>query len=345
VPLAGRIESALARVWWRDHPGLTAWALWPLTLCYRAVSALRRAAYALGWLKTERAQVPVIVVGNLVVGGAGKTPTVIALVQALRQAGWTPGVISRGHGRSSDAASAVRDDNAVSEVGDEPLLIRLRTRVPVWVARRRIDAARCLCAAHAEVDVLVADDGLQHLALARDVQVIVFDERGTGNGWQLPAGPLRQPVPRHVPVNSHVLYNAARASTPWPGALAQRRLAGAVLLQDWWRCAPPSAQPLLALRGRRVLAAAGMAVPERFFAMLRDAGLQPIALPLPDHHAFEQLPWPADTKDVLVTEKDAVKLPREPAGDTRIWVVALDFQLPQDFSTAVLDNLRLAYRP
>jgi tetraacyldisaccharide 4'-kinase len=296
-------------------------------------------------LKTERAPVPVIVVGNLVVGGAGKTPTVIALVHALRQAGWTPGVISRGHGRSGHAASAVRDDSAAAETGDEPLLIRLRTRAPVWVARRRIDAARGLCAAHAEVDMLVADDGLQHLALARDVQVIVFDERGVGNGWPLPAGPLRQPVPRHVPVNSHVLYNAAGTSTPWPGALVQRRLAGAVLLQDWWRGAPPSLQPLLALRAGRVLAAAGMAVPERFFAMLRDIGLQPIALPLPDHHAFEQLPWPADTKDVLVTEKDAVKLPRKPAGDTRIWVVALDFQLPQDFSTAVLDNLRLAYRP
>ncbi len=342
---AGRIESALARVWWRDAPGVAAWALWPLTLCYRVLSSLRRTAYAIGGLRSERAAVPVIVVGNLVVGGAGKTPTVMALVQALRQAGWTPGVISRGHGRSGAAAVAVRDDSPVAEVGDEPLLIRLRTRAPVWVARRRIEAARGLCAAHPEIDVLVADDGLQHLALARDVQVIVFDDRGAGNGWQLPAGPLRQPVPRHVPVNSHVLYNAARASTPWPGALAKRQLAGAVRLHDWWQGVPATPQALAALRGRRLLAAAGMAVPERFFAMLRDAGLQPIALPLPDHHAFEPLPWPEDTPEVLVTEKDAVKLPREPTGATRIWVVALDFQLPQDFSAAVLDNLRLAYRP
>ena len=345
MALAGRIESALARVWWRDTPGAAARALWPLTLCYRVVSALRRSAYAMGWLKSERTPVPVIVVGNLVVGGAGKTPTVIALVQALRQAGRTPGVISRGHGRSGAAAVAVRDASLAAEVGDEPLLIRLRTRAPVWVARRRIDAARGLCAAHAEVDVLVADDGLQHLALARDVQVVVFDDRGAGNGWQLPAGPLRQAVPRNVPVNSHVLYNAARASTPWPGAVARRQLTGAVRLQDWWQGAPATPQALVALRGRRVLAAAGMAVPERFFAMLRDAGLQPIALPLPDHHDFLSLPWPDDTPEVLVTEKDAVKLPREPKGATRIWVVALDFQLPQDFSAAVLDNLRLAYRP
>jgi len=117
-----------------------------------------------------------------------------------------------------------------------------------------------------------------------------------------------------------------------------------VLLQDCWRGAPATPQALHSLCGRTVLAAAGIAAPERFFAMLRDAGLLPVTLPLPDHHAFEQLPWPPDTPDVLVTEKDAVKLPREPAGATRIWVVALDFQLPQDFSAAVLDNLRLAYR-
>jgi len=159
VALAGRIESALTRVWWRKTPGIAAWALWPLSLCYRAVSALRRAAYALGWLKIERAPVPVVVVGNLVAGGAGKTPTVIALVQALRQHGWTPGVISRGHGRARTDVQQVLDDSLAREVGDEPLLIRLRTRAPVWVAQRRIDAARALCAAQPEVDVLVADDG------------------------------------------------------------------------------------------------------------------------------------------------------------------------------------------
>jgi tetraacyldisaccharide 4'-kinase len=262
----------------------------------------------------------------------------------LRQAGCTPGVISRGHGRRGRDAVAVRDDSLATEVGDEPLLIRLRARAPVWVARRRIEAARALCAAHVEVDVLVADDGLQHLALARDVQVIVFDERGIGNGWQLPAGPLRQPMPRHVPVNSHVLYNAPQASTPWPGALAQRGLAGAVLLQDWWRGAPATLQALLALRDRPLLAAAGMAAPERFFGMLRDAGLQITALPLPDHHGFETLPWPPDTPELLVTEKDAVKLARMPVGATRVWVVALDFQLPEDFSAAVLDNLRRVRR-
>ena len=343
----GRIEAALARLWWRDERCLLAWLLWPLAGLYRAVTASRRLAYTLGWRRTERAPVPLIVVGNLVAGGAGKTPTVIALVHALRRAGWTPGVISRGHGRHGHEAAAVHDDSPAAAVGDEPLLIHLRTRAPVWVAHRRIEAARGLCAAHAEVDVLVADDGLQHLALQRDVQLIVFDERGIGNGFLLPAGPLRQPMPAHVPVNSHVLYNTSRPSTRWAGALAQRRLGGAVLLQNWWRGAPATRQALQALqapRGRPLLAAAGMAAPERFFAMLREAGLQVTPLPLPDHHGFDPLPWPSDTPELLVTEKDAVKLRPEGVGSTRIWVVTLDFRLPEDFSAAVLDNLRRVHR-
>lgn len=332
------------RAWWRSDRSALAWLLWPLSVYFRALSALRRMAYASGLRQAQRAPVPVIVVGNLVAGGAGKTPTVIALVQALRDAGHVPGVISRGHGRRDAHALPVRDDSHAAEVGDEPLLIRRRTRAPVWVARRRIEAARGLCAAQPQVDVLVADDGLQHLALQRDVQLIVFDERGTGNGLTLPAGPLREPLPAHVPVNSHVLYNAARPSTPWAGALAQRRLAGAVPLQDWWHGAMPEMHALQALRGRPLVAAAGMAAPQRFFAMLRDAGLQFEPLPLDDHHAFDQLPWPPATPDVLVTEKDAVKLPRDGIAGTRVWVVALDFRLPEDLRAALLDNLQRVRR-
>ncbi|MGL6108542.1 MAG: tetraacyldisaccharide 4'-kinase, partial [Rubrivivax sp.] len=147
------------------------------------------------------------------------------------------------------------------------------------------------------------------------------------------------------PVNTHVLYNAALPSTSWPGAIGRRGLAGAVLLQDWWRGAAASPSALQALRGRRLLAAAGLASPQRFFGMLREVGLQIDTLPLPDHHAFDRLPWPADGAEVLVTEKDAVKLPRQSAGNTRVWVVTLDFKLPEDFIAAVLHNLRLSYRP
>lgn len=340
----GRIEAALTRLWWRERRSALAWLLWPLSALYRLALALRRAGYALGLCRVQHAPVPVIVVGNLVAGGAGKTPTVIALLHVLRAAGLRPGVISRGHGRRGGGVAEVTATSTAGEVGDEPLLIRRRSGVPVWVARRRIDAARALCAAHAEVDVLVADDGLQHLALARDVQVIVFDERGIGNAALLPAGPLRQPMPAHVPVNSHVLYNAPRPSTPWPGALAERGLGGAVRLRDWWAGAPPKPAALQALRGRPVLAAAGMAAPQRFFAMLRDAGLQITPLPLSDHFRFDLLPWPADTPDVVLTEKDAVKLDASADGATRIWVATLDLRLPEAFNAALLDNLRRLQR-
>jgi tetraacyldisaccharide 4'-kinase len=218
VAWAEHVEAAFSRLWWRREPSAGSLPLRPLSWCYGAVTALRRGAYRAGWLETRRASVPVLVVGNLVAGGAGKTPAVIALVQALRRAGHTPGVISRGHGRQGALAAAVQGASRAAEVGDEPLLIHRRTGVPVWVARRRIDAARGLCAAHPEVDLLVCDDGLQHLGLARDVQVIVFDERGIGNGHVLPVGPLRETMPAHVPVNSHVLYNAPMPSTQWPGA-------------------------------------------------------------------------------------------------------------------------------
>lgn len=342
---AQRVEAGLQRRWWQARPDGVAQLLRPLSWLYGAGAALQRASFSLGWRRPQRAPVPVLVVGNLVAGGAGKTPTVIALVQALRDGGWTPGVISRGHGREGSTALELGAGSSAVAVGDEPLLIMRRTGAPVAVARRRIDAARLLCAAHADIDVLVADDGLQHLALEREVQVIVFDDRGIGNGLLLPAGPLRQPQPLHVPVNTHVLYNALRPSTPWPGALAQRALGGAVALEDWWHGAPANAATLDALRGRALLAVAGMAAPQRFFTMLREHGLQIDTLPLPDHHGFQVLPWPPDTAEVLVTEKDAVKLPRGGVEGTRVWVVALDFRLPEAFTAAVLHNLRLTRRP
>ena len=335
APFGERLQAALLRQWWQDRPSLAAQCLRPLAWLYGAIVALRKSLFRRGWLRAEHAPVPLLVVGNLIAGGAGKTPTVIALVQALRDAGWTPGVISRGHGGQADGPQPVRPESQAAAVGDEPLLIRLRTGAPVWVGRRRARVAQALCAAEPQVDVIVADDGLQHLALARDAQVIVFDERGAGNGLLQPAGPLREPLPTALPPATQVLYNALAPSTRLPGALAQRRLAGAVALADWWRGESASIATLDALRGREVLAAAGLAAPERFFAMLEAVGLRIRRLPLPDHHDYAQAPWPAGTADVLLTEKDAVKL-RPAASGPRLWVVALDFRLPTDFVHAVL---------
>lgn len=331
------MEAALQRAWLRRGPA--ALALWPLSVLFGAVVALHRALYRWRWLTPQEVSVPVIVVGNLIAGGAGKTPTVMALVQHLQAGGYRPGIVSRGHGRRRQAPAVmeVLPDTPASDSGDEPLLLRLRLGVPVFVGIDRVAAARAALAAHPRIDVLVSDDGLQHRRLPRVAQVVVFDERGVGNGWLLPAGPLREPLAAHPPPSTVVLYNAPQPSTAWPGSLARRRLAGLVTLSDWWagEAATMSCLTRLAADPTPVLAAAGVAQPERFFGMLRAAGLAITPLPLPDHHDYATLPWPADATDVVVTEKDAVKLRPErlatEGATVRVWVAPLDFQADAAF--------------
>lgn len=276
-----------------------------------------------------------VVVGNLVVGGAGKTPTTMAVVQALRDAGFQPGVVSRGHGRRSQAVQDVSAGASAEQVGDEPLLIHRRCGVPVVVGTDRVAAALHLLAQQPDVDVIVSDDGLQHRQLRRDVQLIVFDGRGIGNGLLLPAGPLREALAPQPPPHSLVLYNHHHPTTPWPGHCALRRLTGVLLLRDWLD-GRRDAEDLTTLRGRPLLAMAGVAVPERFFAALQDAGLDITPWPQPDHHAYDSLPWPPGTPDVVTTEKDAVKLARWLDTGTRVWVVRLDLELPAAFVADML---------
>ncbi|HET9823268.1 MAG TPA: tetraacyldisaccharide 4'-kinase [Burkholderiaceae bacterium] len=317
------LERWLSALWWAPRRTAASFALQPLACAYGALS----------WLDRKRTRprhpgLPVVVIGNLVVGGAGKTPTVIAVVRSLRALGWSPGVVSRGHGRREPRrVREVRADSAPDDVGDEPLLIHLRTRAPVVVGRDRVAAAAALRQAHPDVDLIVSDDGLQHHRLARDAEVIVFDERGVGNGALLPAGPLRERLPTHAQADALVLYNALAPSTPLRGWLAHRRLGGVVALDAWWRGEPADPAALAALGRRPVVAVAGIAHPGRFFEMLRAEGLVVVEHPLPDHHAFRTLPWRPDTPDVIVTEKDAVKLaPQRIGGETRVWVAPLDFQ-------------------
>ena len=330
--LAARFSQALQRQWWITPPTHAARALRPLAVLFGALAALHRAV-----TRPRRVAVPVVVVGNLIVGGAGKTPTTIAVVRMLRALGWRPGVVSRGHGRSGRGLAEVQPDSPASECGDEPLLIRRRTGAPVMVGSDRVAAARALCAAHPEIDILVADDGLQHHRLARDLQIIVFDERGVGNGLLLPAGPLRQPLPHACPADTVVLYNAAQATTRLPGWIALRRHPGVLPLADWWQGHAPSPDSWQGLLGRPLLAAAGVAAPERFFDMLRDEGLTlTVTRALPDHDPYDALPWREDTPDVVITEKDAVKLPPGIADSaTRIWVVPLDLEPDVAFAAAI----------
>jgi tetraacyldisaccharide 4'-kinase len=340
--LARRIEAG----WSSGLPPPLALKL--LAGMFGAVVATRRWLYRVGWISPLKLPVPVVVVGNRVVGGAGKTPTTLALIDALRDRGWTPGVVSRGHGGNGNDARAVLPDSRAADVGDEPVLLARRGGVPVWVACDRAAAGQALLAAHPDVDLLLCDDGLQHLALARDVEVVVFDERGAGNGWLLPAGPLRESIdsPPATSEPALLVYNAAQASTSLPGHLIERRLAGAVLLSDWWRGVPANAAAWHELRTEPALLCAGIGQPQRLVRMLSDVGVPVRLQSLADHFDFADLPWPADTGDVIVTEKDAVKLDperisRERPG-TRVWVVPLRFQLPE----ALIDALaaRLAAR-
>jgi tetraacyldisaccharide 4'-kinase len=329
--LAARLQAA-----WLER-GFVARLLWPVSVLMATTVALHKLLYKLGVLQATQLPVPVVVVGNLIVGGAGKTPTVMAVVELLKQRGFRPGIVSRGYGRHDDSVLEVTATTPASQGGDEPLLLRLRCNVPVWVGRYRAGAAMALLREHPSVNLIVSDDGMQHHRLARDAQVVVFDERGVGNGWLLPAGPLREPLTAQPPQRSVVVYNAARPSTAWPGEMAQRSLEGVVGLSEWWAGKPASMQALQALQSKPVWAAAGMAQPERFFSMLRAAGLQQMqTTPLPDHFDFTTLPWPADTPDVIVTEKDAVKLKPDQMGATSVWVAPLNFALHPASNAALL---------
>jgi len=311
---------ALQRAWLRR--GVLALVLWPVSLVFALLAALRRTAYRQGWAKTHRISVPVVVVGNVVAGGAGKTPVVMRVVEHLRARGLAPGVVSRGYGRSTADCREVLAGSRAAEVGDEPLLVARSCGVPVFVAPRRIDAANALLAAYPATRVIVCDDGLQHLGLHRDVEICVFDERGVGNGWLLPAGPLREHWPRPVDL-------VLRTGEPQgiDGFDASRRLADYATRADGKRV------PLASLKGRQLTAIAGVARPEAFFAMLRGEGLHLAkTIALPDHHDFRGDPIAAGSAELICTEKDAVKLWRLRPG---AWAVPLELEVDPAFWTAL----------
>lgn len=322
---------------WQRRSAL-AWALAPIACLYAALVRLRRAGFAQGWLASERLPVPVVVVGNVTIGGAGKTPVTMALVRHLQAAGWRPGVISRGHGRSTHDVRPVQAGSSAAEVGDEPLLIARHTGAPVYVGQRRAQAGRALLAAQPQVNILLCDDGLQHLALQRDLDICVFNDQGVGNGWLLPAGPLREPWPRAVDFVLHAgapphLPRQAGQRPPAAGFAITRRLAGHAIDSQGQRL------PLATLAGQRLHAVAGIARPEDFFAMLRAQGLQPERCQaLPDHYDFDSLmPLPDTEIRLICTEKDAVKIwPRQP----QALAVPLELTLPEAFFNAL--DARLA---
>lgn len=320
-----RLESWIHGVW--SHRGPTACLLYPLSLLYWAVSAARQHR-----ITPNRLPVPVVVVGNIYVGGTGKTPVTIALVRELRARGWNPGVISRGFGRAADEVRLVTPDSDAREVGDEPLLIARDSLAPVCVGRERYRAGHALLAAHPGVNIIISDDGLQHAALARDVELAVIGARGLGNGWLLPAGPLRESASRLDRVDAIILNTTAEAEV-------ESRTPRFAVSSCFGPCRRLSSGEVLDIdtisadierKGLRALAAAGIASPGRFFAMVRAHDIECAELELGDHYDFSKNPFASRTEDViLITGKDAVKCARIPEilNDPRIWVVGLEVVL------------------
>ncbi|HET8596540.1 MAG TPA: tetraacyldisaccharide 4'-kinase [Castellaniella sp.] len=322
--LRRRAEDCLQDMW--RARGAASTLLAPLSWLYGRLAARRQSRQAAAaW----RAPVPVIVIGNILVGGTGKTPVAAAVCRFLRDSGWHPGILSRGYGTRPGAGPRLSDEAADSaHLGDEPALLHAATGAPVAVHPRRALAAAALLRAHPEIDVLIADDGLQHAALARDIEIIVQDARGVGNGRLLPAGPLREPPERRLKADWLITQLGAGETAPTdpPRAADRARRLTMTLQPDHLEHLASGrrvawADWLAAHRGAPCSAAAGIGQPGRFFAMLEQAGLALTrTLASPDHRA----PPPAALQalpagPVLVTAKDAVKY--TPPIDPRLWAV------------------------
>ncbi len=322
-------QRALQDIWYgglQPSPWLRA-----LALAYGSVVRLRRALYRIGLMPRVRLPVPVIVVGNITAGGTGKTPLTIALVESLRHRGWKPGVVSRGYGGDARAPQRVDADSDPAKVGDEPCLIARATGAPLAIGNDRVSAARLLIDAGA-IDVLIADDGLQHYRLCRDIDICVIDgSRRFGNGRLLPAGPLREPVGRAAAFAFRVCNGGTARAGEIPMTLPGDE---AVSLAT-----PPLRRKLGEFAGTRVHAVAGIGNPARFFDQLRASGIDVIEHPFADHHAFAAADIHfGDDLPVLMTGKDAVKCGA--FAGAACWYVPVRAALPQEFFDAVAERIR-----
>lgn len=322
----------LQRQWFdqrRLAPAL--WLLLPLSGLFVLLSTwVRRRT------RPEKLAVPVIVIGNITVGGAGKTPLTLHLAHALQQRGWHPGIVSRGYGGENAVPHRVDRDSLPAEAGDEPILLARRSGVPVWVGRHRAAAGRALLAAHPEVNVILCDDGLQHYRLARDVELAVFDGRGAGNGWRLPVGPLREPLSRLAAVDAIICNGLPDARLPAEVPRFEMRLQPGLFYR---LDAPAEHCEVGAFLGKKLHALAGIGDPGRFFRTLEGLGLDFEAHPFADHHAYtaEDLAFAKDSI-LLMTEKDAVKCAGLVAGET--WVLPVEAELSPALIDLILEKLR-----
>lgn len=306
--------KSLDHYWYSQNP--VAWFCWPLSQLFCFVSFIRRQLYRTGLLKSIAFDVPVIIVGNISVGGSGKTPLLIALCEHLKQQGKKPGVVSRGYGGTVESVKQIEKTDAVKGVGDEPSMIFQRCACPVVVGRNRAAAVAYLLENN-DCDIVLSDDGLQHYRLQRQFEIAVIDaQRKHGNGFCLPAGPLREKVSRLKSVDA-VVYNAK----PQDDFAVRNSCFYQLKFEQVVNVVNDETKPLQTLKALPVLAVAGIGFPKRFFDCLNDEGLTIQQQPYADHYDFVEsdiTAWAG--KCVLMTEKDAVKcrqlLQAKAAGNT-----------------------------
>jgi len=309
--------------------GAVAWLLWPASLAFGIAVFCRRLFFKLRLFKSHAAGVPVIVVGNLTAGGSGKTPLVLWIVQLLKEHRWKPGIVSRGYGGFTTEPREAHIASDPAEVGDEPILLARRSGCPVWVAPDRVAACRMLREKHPECDVIVTDDGLQHYALRRDIEICVVGGRSFGNGFLQPAGPLREPPSRLRSVDA-VVANGAPDVKGYEMALEGESLVRSGDAHD--------VRPVKSFAGQKVHAVAGIGDPKRFFLQLARFGLKPVPHPFPDHHPFRAADLDfGDTAPVVMTEKDAVKCRR--FAQAHHWVFPVNANLDPAFGRWLLEKL------
>ncbi len=315
--------------------------LFPVTLLFYLLVRVRALFYDWGLIQQVHLPVPVVVVGNITVGGSGKTPLTIALVNTLKTLGLKPGVISRGYGRETNTVLSVKVDSLPSEVGDEPLLIARRAQCPVFVGANRVQAGKALLDANPDCNILVSDDGLQHYRLARDYEIAVVDgERGFGNQWLLPAGPLREPMQRLDTVDA-IVYNQQSTIRKneilhWQDKVCEMQLAPADLYQ---LLAPQQTASASQFEQRKVAAVAGIGHPQRFFDTLSALGLSFEPIAFADHQVYDASDFKnIDADVIIVTEKDAVKC--EGLADDRFWVLPVNAALSPILVTALVEKLQ-----
>jgi len=322
------MQQLIHRIWYQGHPAK--WLLLPLSGLFWIISHARRALFRWGLKQTQTLPVPVIVVGNISAGGSGKTPTVIYLIELLRQQGYKPGVISRGYGVNIDGVVAVNHNAKAREVGDEPAMIVARTHVPTVVGANRIAAANKLLADF-DVDVIISDDGLQHYALGRDIEIALVDgERRYGNHYLLPAGPLREGLWRLSSVD-FVINNGG----PVQDDEVLMTLAPAPLCQVASGLADQFNQE------QSVVAMAGIGNPQRFFKSISQLGYKIVqTVEFADHQAFDktQLSALSVQDSLLMTEKDAVKC--RDFAQSNWWYLPVNANLNPEFDHALLSQLQ-----